>query len=478
MNQPKQLNKIVKRETNYADWYTSVINAAKLITYGDIKGTLIYQPRGWAIWQNIQIQLDKLFATQGIVNVQLPSFIKSSQFHKEKAHIKGFAPELFLVTQKGTETLTEPYVIRPTSEVSFCNYFKQIITSYADLPLKYNQWCNVYRVEKNTRPFLRNSEFYWQELHTIHASALQAQQQAMTLAKLYKQFINHHLGIDVLMGEKTVGERFAGAENTYTLEAFLQDGQALQCATAHYLGQNFAKAYDIQFQSADNEYVYPYQTSAGLSTRLIGAIIMSHADDKGLVLPFTIAPCQIMIIPINHQDVTVKDAIKILLEDLQQYRVQVIDNDYGFGYKMAESEVQGVPLTIVVGVKDLAQQQVTVVSRINGHKQLVQLAILKQYITQSIQAYQEELFANSHKRLSAAIVTVDNLATFKKVINNHQIALAPWSGDELDEKKLQELTQATPRCIQQIIGTKTNNNQKCFFTDKPAKMMVYFARAY
>jgi prolyl-tRNA synthetase len=300
----------------------------------------------------------------------------------------------------------------------------------------------------------------------------------MTLAKLYKQFINHHLGIDVLMGEKTVGERFAGAENTYTLEAFLQDGQALQCATAHYLGQNFAKAYDIQFQSADNEYVYPYQTSAGLSTRLIGAIIMSHADDKGLVLPFTIAPCQIMIIPINHQDVTVKDAIKILLEDLQQYRVQVIDNDYGFGYKMAESEVQGVPLTIVVGVKDLAQQQVTVVSRINGHKQLVQLAILKQYITQSIQAYQEELFANSHKRLSAAIVTVDNLATFKKVINNHQIALAPWSGDELDEKKLQELTQATPRCIQQIIGTKTNNNQKCFFTDKPAKMMVYFARAY
>lgn len=474
----KKLNIIVPRKTNFADWYTSIINAAELILYSSIKGEVIFRPNAWAIWNNIQRYLDLEFNKIGVKNVALPSFIKYSEFIKEKQHVDGFAPEIFLVTKRGNEILTDPYVVRPTSEVLFCYYFKKILTSYNDLPIKLNQWCNVFRAEKTTRPFLRTSEFYWQELHSIHATKSEASVMAKKELDIYYHLVNDVLLIPVIKGEKSIGERFAGAENTYTIEALMQDGQALQCATAHYLGTNFAQTYDISFTNKNNKLVRPYQTSAGLSTRIIGATIMSHSDDYGLVLPFGIAPIQIKIIELNNkQDNKLNNAVNSIKNELIKsgYRVSVDDSDKSFGYKINECELKGVPLSIIIGPRDLANNSFILYRRDLRQKIEYQLKDLAHVIHKSIKEYQTNLYDKASKNLNLRTIKVTDFNDFKKQLAQGKLILAPWGGDISDEKQLKELTGATPRCI---ISKISNDITKCFFTHKIAKYWVYFGRAY
>jgi prolyl-tRNA synthetase len=371
-------------------------------------------------------ELDRRFANHGILNVQLPLFIKYSEFTREKEHVAGFAPELFLVTQQGDKKLEEPYVVRPTSEIAFCNYYKKIVNSYNDLPLKYNQWCNVFRVEKNTRPFLRNCEFFWQELHTVHATSEEAIETTKQMIQLYKDFVNYYLCIPVLMGEKTEGERFAGAENTFTIEALMQDGQALQCGTSHYLGQNFSKTFDIKFQSKDNKYEYVCQTSAGISTRIIGAIIMSHADDKGLVLPIGVAPIQVAILSLfADKDPKVSETAMELYKQLHnKYRVLVDNTNNGFGYKIANQEVSGTPIVLVLGPKDVQNNTVTLIRRDNGAKIDVELNNIVKTIDEQVREYQISIYKKAELRLNSSIVEVNNIDDFNEAIKNRKIVKA------------------------------------------------------
>lgn len=471
-----KLEKIVTRQENFADWYTSVITAANLVLYSDIKGMMIFQPNGWTIWQNIKNELDKRMQNIGIKNVQLPLFIKHSEFIKEKQHVEGFAPELFMVNKKGDENLEDPYVIRPTSEIAFCNYFKQVITSYNSLPIKYNQWCNVFRVEKNTRPFLRNSEFFWQELHTAHSDRREAYEQALQMINLYKNFVNYFLCIPVIMGEKTIGERFAGAQNTFTIEAIMQDGQMLQCGTSHYLGQNFAKPYEIKFQSKNNDFQYIHQTSAGVSTRLIGAIIMSHSDDKGLVLPMGVAFIQIAILPIlSDKDPKVNSVCKELEKKLSKYRVYVDYSNNGMGYKIASQEVNGTPITIVVGPNDIASNSLILIRRDDNIKQTFPINNIKNVIEEQFKIYQQNIYSKALNRLNSSIVEVSSMEQFNQAIKDKKIAMAYWGGNIDDEKKLKQETGASPRCIFKKID---DNIHKCFYSNKQAMHIVYFARAY
>ncbi len=469
-------SKIVPLEKDFAKWYTSVVENAKLVSYSSIKGTMIYRPNGWAIWSNIQKELDRRFHEIGVVNVQLPLFIKYSEFNKEKEHVEGFSPEVFLVTKKGEEELTEPYVVRPTSEVLFCSYFKSIVNSYRDLPIKVNQWCSVFRSEKNTKPFLRTSEFFWTELHTIHSSKKEAKDHTILCINLYKDFVENFLCIPTLMGEKTEGERFAGAEHTYTIETVMKDGQALQAGTSHYLGQNFSKTYDIKFTNKENKPEFVYQTSVGMSTRIIGAIIMSHADNDGLVLPFGIAPVQVALIPISFdKNPEVLSKVKELNNSLsKKYRTFIDESNNSFGFKISEQEINGTPICIVVGPKDLANNNATIIVRNSLEKINVSLNEIETKITEIIEKYKNDLFNNAKKRLDESIVEVDSYDKLVEAINSKKIALAPWGGSPEDEKKLKQQSGGiTPRCIKCAISDK-----KCFYTGKPAKNLVYFGRAY
>ena len=466
---------IIAREQNFADWYTSVIKEAKLVEYGPVKGTMFFLPNGWAIWSMIQNQIDKQFAKMGVKNIQLPLFIKEADFMKEKQHVEGFAPELFIVSTNKKEDLADRLVIRPTSEITFCQCFKTQLRSFNDLPILYNQWCSVCRCEKNTRPFLRNTEFHWQELHTIHASKQEAIAQTLATLKVYQEFVQDYLCMPVLAGEKTINERFAGAEHTFTLEALMQDGQALQCATSHYLGQNFAKPYEVKYQTKDNKFDFPYQTSAGLSTRIIGGLIMSHSDDNGLVLPFKVAPTQIAIIVVNANDKKTKDFIK-KIKDLfdDKYRILVDDSDKSFGFKINKYQTQGVPFCLVVGQQEVEANEVTFIRRDSADKVKVGFKQLAKHLTDSIKDYQASLYNNALNRLNSSIVNVKNINQFKEVINNKKIACAYFKDTIENEKKIKELTGATARCIK-LSGVK---GHKCFFTNEEATDLVYFARAY
>lgn len=470
-------SKIYPLEKDFSKWYTSVIEAAKLVNYSAIKGMMIYRPNGWAIWNSIKDELDKRFAKIGVKNVQLPMFIRMSDFSKESEHVEGFAPEVFMVTKRGGEELLDPYVIRPTSEILFCEYFKSILNSYRDLPIKVNQWCSVFRAEKTTRPFLRTAEFFWNELHTIHASELEAKNSAVECINLYKDFVEQFLCIPTLMGQKTEGERFAGANNTYTIETLMKDGQALQAGTSHYLGQNFAKSYDIKFTNKDNKLEYVYQTSVGLSTRIIGAIIMSHADNDGLVLPFGVAPVQIALIPISFEkNEQVLNKINEINNDLsKQYRTTIDSSNNSFGFKVSNQEIIGTPICIIIGPKDLANNKATIIVRNSLEKFEIGINEISSKIKDIISKYQTELFNNAKKRLDSSIAEVSSYDELVSTINNKKIALAPWGGDPADEKALKNKTNGiTPRCIK----CEINDNRKCFFTNKPAKYLVYFARAY
>ena len=474
----KQPEKIIPRSKNFANWYTSLIEAARLSLYSPIKGEIIFRPKAWAIWTAIQKKLDELFAKLNVSNVALPTFIKYSDFAKEAKHVEGFAPEVFLVTKKGDEVLTDPYVVRPTSEILFCHYFKSILTSYNDLPIKVNQWCNVFRAEKTTRPFLRTTEFFWQELHTIHETKDEAYEMAKQELECYYELATKFLLIPVIKGEKTIGERFAGADNTYTIEAIMQDGQALQCGTSHFLGQNFAKTYELQFRDRNNQLSIPYQTSAGVSTRLIGGLIMTHSDDNGLVLPFGVADEQIAILEVfADKDRKVDEVARQLQEQLikKGYRATVDNSNKSFGFKINEKEVSGVPFSIIIGPKDIANNKAMLYRRDTREKIEVSLSTLVDSFDELIKSYQNNLYSKAEQNLKSRMVKVTSLEEYKKAIEQGKLILAPWGGDENDEKELKKQTGSTPRCIKEEIKDK---EVKCFFTNKKAKYYVYFARAY
>lgn len=473
----ENLKGITTRKTNFADWYTDVINQAKLVMYSSIKGEMIFRPNGWMLWTQIQNELDKRFAKYGVLNVALPTFIKYSEFNKESKHISGFAPEVFMVTHKGETKLDDPYVIRPTSEVLFCEYFKKVLNSYNDLPIKLNQWCSVFRAEKNTRPFLRTTEFFWQEMHCIFSNEKDAREYALNIIDEYYDFVTKFLLIPCIKGEKTIGERFAGAENTYTIEALMQDEQVLQCGTSHYLGTNFAKAYDIVYQDKTNKKQLVHQTSHGISTRLLGALIMSHSDDHGLVLPFLIAPYQIAILGINcDKDHNVSTMIDNLSTKLSiSYRIKIDKSNKGLGYKLSQQEVLGVPISIIIGPQDLAKKQVMIFRRDTSSKEFIAIDKLEKHLVELIKQYQNNLLSKAQDNLNKHIYKINTLEEFKKTLKTPGFILAPWGGDEKDEKKLKQEYGITPRCVHSKIK---DSSTKCFYTKNKAQYLVYFGRAY
>lgn len=468
---------IVPQEKDFAEWYTSVILSAKLISYADVKGCINYLPNGWKIWTNIQKIIDNYFAKDGVENVQLPPFIRMSDFSKEKDHIEGFAPEAFIVNQRGNEKLTDPYILRPTSEVLFSQLFKQEIKNYRQLPLKYNQWCSVFRAEKTTKPFLRGAEFHWQELHCMFDNDKDAKDYAKKIINTYRDFYVNDCNVEVLMGEKTIGERFAGAETTYTVEVFSKDKQCIQAGTSHYLGTNFSQMYGITFQNKDNKIAMPFYTSHGLSTRIIGSIIVSHGDNKGLVMPFALAPTQVAILTIlADKDPNVMKVAKKLATTLKSYRVNIDDSNQSFGYKISQQEVNGTPISIAIGPNDVKAKTVLLIRRDNGIKQTIKIADLKKDVVKQIKEYGSNLYAQSKKNLESSIVKVSSKEEFAKAIKDNKIALAPWGGDASDEDKIKKEYSVSPRVVAKKINVAPG--QKCFFTNKEAKAYVYFARAY
>ncbi|WP_036448913.1 proline--tRNA ligase [Mycoplasmoides pirum] len=472
----KKNYEIVSQQTSLSDWYTSVVEKAELIHYSSIKGFMSFLPRGWGIWEQIQKQLNLFFKELNIVNVALPSLFPYSDLLLEANHVEGFKPELFLIQSKGYENLQEPYVLRPTSEVAFCKLWSEILQNYNQLPLLYNQWCSVFRVEKNTRPFLRNSEFYWQEMHGAFIDEKSCKLMVDKVHNVYKKLINEILMIPTLNGLKSPNERFAGAITTHTLETIMPDGQALQSATTHNLGQNFSKAFNIKFQNSNNTYDLVHTMSAGLSTRIIGALIMSHGDDNGLVLPFKVAPVQIVILTLmaNKNPQIIEKANEILNSLKDCYRVQIDSSNNSIGFKINQQEIYGTPVVIILGPNDLKNNEVVIKWRNNVKKISLKINEVKSHIDENISSYDQNLYDKVLIRYENQITKVYDFESFKKELNNQKVLLAPWNGSDNDEQEIKKMTGATIRCIVDL----PINNEICVFTKQPAKSWVYFARAY
>ena len=469
---------ITSMNTDFAKWYTDVCLKAELMDYSSVKGFIIYRPYGYAIWENIQSYMDKEFKKTGHYNVYMPLLIPEHLLEKEKDHVEGFAPECAVVTKGGLEDLEEPCVVRPTSETLFCEHYAKIINSYRDLPKKYNQWCSVVRWEKTTRPFLRGSEFLWQEGHTIHATKEEAIEETLQMLNIYKKTCADLLALPVVTGLKTEKEKFAGAEATYTIEALMHDGKALQSGTSHYFGQGFAKAFDMKFLNKDNTWEYVYQTSWGVSTRLIGAIIMVHGDDNGLVLPPKVAPIQVRIIPIRQNEKGVLEKaneIKHLLEQ-RNIRVDIDCSDKSPGYKFSESEMRGIPLRIEIGPKDIENNKCVVVKRNDNNKLEINMdKHLDETIDGLLNVIHNEMYEKACNHLSNHMSKVNNYDDFKEKLENvGGFVEAPWCGDTECELKIKEDTTATSRCI----SDHQPNGEKCICCGKEAKHNVYFAKSY
>ncbi len=472
----KLVQSITSRDVDFAQWYTDLCLKAELMDYSDAKGFIIYRPYGYAIWENIQKYLDYKFKETGHENVYMPLVIPESLFQKEKDHVEGFAPETAMITTTGLEDLNERLIVRPTSETLFCTHFAKIVNSYRDLPKKYNQWCSVVRWEKTTRPFLRGKEFLWQEGHTVHAREDEAKEEALGMLEIYRALGEQLLAIPFVTGRKTEKEKFAGALETYTIEALMPDGQALQSGTTHYFGQEFSKAFDIKFQNIDNQPEFVYQTSWGVSTRLIGAIIMVHGDDEGLVLPPLVAPNQVVIIPIQGQKEEVKEASEKIFNELKAQGIRVIldDSDKSPGWKFSEYEMKGVPVRIEVGPRDLANGEVTVATRYNREK--VQVSV--DNVALSIQP----LFNDIHKKMlekanhyvnthTYVARTYDEFKSYLKQGGYIQMSVA---GEEA-EIKIKQDTGATARVVP---FDQTLITEMCPVTGKKATQTIWFARAY
>ncbi|MBQ3076296.1 MAG: proline--tRNA ligase [Clostridia bacterium] len=475
----KLVQEITSRDVDFARWYTDIVKKAELIEYSSVRGCCVIRPYGYAIWENIQKILDTRFKELGHENVMMPMFIPESLLQKEKDHVEGFAPEVAWVTQGGSEQLAERLCVRPTSETLFCEHYANIIHSYRDLPKLYNQWCSVVRWEKSTRPFLRTAEFLWQEGHTMHATPEEAIAETEQMLNVYADFAEGDLAIPVLRGRKTDKEKFAGAEATYTIEAMMHDGKALQSGTSHYFGDGFAKAFDITFTDRDNQLKHPHQTSWGMSTRVIGGIIMTHGDDNGLVLPPAVAPIQVVILPIAfHKNPAVLERAHALAAELKAagIRCKVDDTDASPGWKFAEYEMKGVPLRLEIGPRDMENGVAVVVSRDNREKNTVALDELTAKLPELMEAYRARLYEKALQNREAkttAAVTMDEVKAQSAAGNGFIKTM--WCGDLACEEAMKEQAGLTSRCMP---FAQEQLSDVCPVCGKPAKTMVVWGKAY
>ena len=477
-DEKKMVEAITSMQEDFAQWYTDIVTKAELIDYSSVKGCLVIKPAGYAIWELIQKQLDERFKETGVENVYMPMFIPESLLEKEKDHVEGFAPEVAWVTQGGLEPLQEKLCVRPTSETLFCDLYANIVHSYRDLPKVFNQWCSVVRWEKTTRPFLRSREFLWQEGHTAHATAEEAEARTEQMLNLYAQFCEEVLAIPVIKGRKTDKEKFAGAEATYTIEALMHDGKALQSGTSHNFGNGFAKAFNIQYTDKDNKLQYVYQTSWGMSTRLIGGVIMVHGDDSGLKLPPRVAPVQTVIIPIMQNKPGVLDKASELAGKLKNagIRVKVDDTDKRPGFKFSEQEMRGFPTRIEIGPKDIEAGTCIVVRRDTGEKLTVSLEEIETKLPEILDKIQKDMLEAARKHRDLHTYSATDYEEFKDTINNKPgFVKAMWCGDVECENKIKEDTTATSRCMP---FEQEKLSDKCVCCGRPAKAMVYWGKAY
>lgn len=479
----KLVEAITSMDVDFAQWYTDVVKKAELIDYSSVKGCMIIKPAGYSIWENIQKQLDGRFKETGVENVYMPLFIPESLLEKEKDHVEGFAPEVAWVTYGGLEPLQERLCVRPTSETLFCDFYKNLIQSYRDLPKVYNQWCSVVRWEKTTRPFLRSREFLWQEGHTAHATAEEAEERTIQMLNVYADFCEQVLAIPVIKGRKTDKEKFAGAEATYTIEALMHDGKALQSGTSHNFGDGFAHAFGIQYAAKDNSLQYVHQTSWGMSTRIIGGLIMVHGDNSGLKLPPRIAPTQVMIIPIAQHKEGVLERAALLKEELSKVsfygsdlHVKVDDSEKSPGWKFSEQEMRGVPVRIEIGPKDIEANKCIVVRRDTREKIEISLDEIAARLPEILTDIQNNMLETARKHIESHTCTAVTFEEFNRNLDEKPgFIKAMWCGDVACEEKIKEETGATSRCIP---FTQEHIADTCICCGRPATKMVYWGRAY
>ncbi len=472
----KLVEAITPMEEDFAQWYTDVVKKAELIDYSSIKGCMVIKPAGYAIWERIQRQLDERFKETGIENVYMPMFIPESLLQKEKDHVEGFAPEVAWVTHGGMEPLQERMCVRPTSETLFCDFYANEIQSYRDLPKLYNQWCSVVRWEKTTRPFLRSREFLWQEGHTAHATSKEAEERTIQMLNIYADFCEQVLAIPVIKGKKSEKEKFSGAEETYTIEALMHDGKALQSGTSHNFGDGFAKAFNIQYTDKDNTLKYVHQTSWGMTTRLIGAIIMVHGDNSGLMLPPKVAPTQAMIIPIQQKKDGVLDKAEEIKKNLGEFRVKIDDTDKSPGWKFSEQEMRGIPIRIEIGPKDIEAGQAVIVRRDTREKINVSIDEINIKVKEILEKIQQDMLQRARSHMEQHTFTAVTFEEFKDYIENRQgFVKAMWCGGQDCETIIKEETTATSRCMP-LWQEKISDH--CICCNKPAKALVYWGKAY
>ncbi|MEI6132272.1 MAG: proline--tRNA ligase [Bacillota bacterium] len=473
----KLVEEITPMDVDFAQWYTDIIKKADLVDYSLVRGCMIIRPYGYAIWELIQAELDRRFKETGHENVYMPMFIPESLLQKEKDHVAGFAPEVAWVTHGGDEKLTERLCIRPTSETLFCDHYKDIIHSYRDLPKLYNQWCSVVRWEKSTRPFLRSLEFLWQEGHTCHATPEEAEEETIKMLNVYASFCEDFLAIPVVKGQKTEKEKFAGAHATYTIESLMHDGKALQSGTSHNFGDGFAKSFGIQFTDKENKLQHVHQTSWGVTTRLIGAIIMVHGDDSGLMLPPKVAPVQALIVPVQMQKEGVLEKANELKDRLSKcVRVKIDDTDKMPGWKFSEQEMRGIPVRIEIGPKDIEKNQCVIVRRDTREKLFVSLDDIETSLLKVLDEIQVAMLERARAARDEKTYCAENYDEFKRIVSEQPgFIKAMWCGDRACEDKIKEDTSATARCIpfaQESVG------DSCVVCSRPAKDMLYWGKAY
>lgn len=479
MAKEKRVEQITSMDVDFAQWYTDVVKKAELVDYSGVRGCMIIRPYGYAIWENIQRDLDARFKALGHENVYMPMFIPESLLQKEKDHVEGFAPECAWVTIGGQNQLSERLCVRPTSETLFCEHYRNIIQSYRDLPKLYNQWCNVVRWEKTTRPFLRTSEFLWQEGHTMHETEEEAREETLRMLHVYADFYREALAIPAIIGQKTEKEKFAGAEETYTIEPMMHNGYALQGGTSHYFGTGFTKAFDITYTARDNTIKYPHQTSWGLSTRSIGAIIMTHGDDNGLILPPVVAPIQVVIIPAaQHKPGVLEKANEVKARIAAKgIRVKLDDSDQSAGWKFSQYEMKGVPVRLEIGPRDIEANVCVLVSRATGEKKTVLLDALEDEVATMLTQVHDELYARAEKNLREKLYTATTYEEFLDIAANRPGYIkAMWCGDSACEEKIKDATGGVKsRCIP---FTEEHLSDVCVCCGKPAKHMVVWGRQY
>lgn len=475
--QKKMVEEITSMEEDFAKWYTDIVKKAELIDYSSVRGCMILRPYGYAIWENIQRILDGMFKACGHQNVYMPLFIPESLLQKEKDHVEGFAPEVAWVTHGGGQKLEERLCVRPTSETLFCEHYKNIIHSYRDLPKLYNQWCSVVRWEKTTRPFLRSLEFLWQEGHTMHETEQEAREETERMLNIYARFCEESLAIPVLKGKKTEKEKFSGAQDTYTIEAMMHDGKALQSGTSHYFGDGFARAFDITFQGRDNKPQYPFQTSWGVSTRLVGAIIMAHGDDNGLVLPPAVAPVQAVVVPVAMHKEGVAEKAREIKERIGAFcRADIDLSDNSPGWKFAQYEMKGVPLRLEIGPKDMEKGQCVLVRRDTREKYFTPLAQLETEIPRLLQEIHDNLYARARENRERRTFTATTLDELVRLANEQSGYIkAMWCGDTACEEALKEKAGVSSRCIP---FEQEHLSDTCVCCGRPAQSLVYWGKAY